>query len=231
MYWPAYPARCPVRVLTERCSPWPAAFPPRSPSALPDLRSIASSVLCRRSTPCRRTRGSCSLSPSPTDPPPCGSGWPQGLSVLACPEGPQFRCMRGVYDSAVPASRSRISRFTVLPSGSPDTVGASDFGYFGAHQLQGYPACICPCPTLWVRRYRRPHMARGQDGSLLLSCMTLSFTTSRRFIPTHPGECACPTSGADRTRQARRPLLLLSVVCFRAVLSRVMLVMQGFGDG
>src|SRR5258706_9411790 len=27
-------------------------------------------------------------------------------------------------------------------------------------------------------------MARGQDGSLLLSCMTLSFTTSRRFIPT-----------------------------------------------
>jgi len=27
-------------------------------------------------------------------------------------------------------------------------------------------------------------MARGQDGSLRLSCMTLSFTTPRRFIPT-----------------------------------------------
>src|SRR5579859_2550292 len=27
-------------------------------------------------------------------------------------------------------------------------------------------------------------MARGQDGSLFLSCMTLSFTTPRRFIPT-----------------------------------------------
>ena len=27
-------------------------------------------------------------------------------------------------------------------------------------------------------------MTRGQDGSLLLSCMTLSFTTSHRFIPT-----------------------------------------------
>src|SRR5665811_1883840 len=52
----------------------------------------------------------------------------------------------------------------VLPSGSPVTVGASDFGYFGAHQLQGYPACTCPYPTLRVRRYRRPHMARGQDG-------------------------------------------------------------------
>jgi hypothetical protein len=43
------------------------------------------------------------------------------------------------------------SRVTVLPSGSPDTVGASDFGYFGAHQLQGYPAYMCPCPTLQVR--------------------------------------------------------------------------------
>jgi hypothetical protein len=38
-----------------------------------------------------------------------------------------------------------------LPSGSPDTVGASDFGYFGAHQLQGYPAYMCLCPTLQVR--------------------------------------------------------------------------------
>jgi hypothetical protein len=28
-------------------------------------------------------------------------------------------------------------------------------------------------------------LTRGQDGSLLLSCMTLSFTTPRRFIPTH----------------------------------------------
>jgi hypothetical protein len=98
----------------------------------------------------------------------------------------KFRCMCGVYDSAVPASRLRISRSTVLPSGPSDTVGASDFDYFGAHQLQGYPACTCPCPTLWLRRCRRPHMARGQDGSLFLSCMTLTFTTSRRFIPTHP---------------------------------------------
>src|ERR1051325_41848 len=30
-----------------------------------------------------------------------------------------------------------------------------------------------------------PRMARGKDGSLLLSFMTLSFTTSRRFIPTN----------------------------------------------
>ncbi len=72
--WPTRPARCPVRVSTERCSPWPAAFPPRSPSALPGLRSTASSVLCRCSTPCRRTCGPYSSSPSPADPFPCGCG-------------------------------------------------------------------------------------------------------------------------------------------------------------
>ena len=32
---------------------------------------------------------------------------------------------------------------TVLPSGSPDTVGASDFGYFGAHYF-GIPSLHVP---------------------------------------------------------------------------------------
>src|ERR1700681_708407 len=63
---------------------------------------------------------------------------------------------------------------------------------FSPSPLQGYPACTCPCPTLRERHYCCPHMARGQDGSLLLSCMTLSFTTSRRFIPTHPGRRPTP---------------------------------------
>src|ERR1017187_3047122 len=44
-----------------------------------------------------------------------------------------------------------FSLAAVLPSSTPDTVGDSDFGYFGAHQLQGYPACMCPFPTLQVR--------------------------------------------------------------------------------
>ena len=33
--------------------------------------------------------------------------WPQGLSVLACPEGAQSPCMPGVYDSAVPTAYQR----------------------------------------------------------------------------------------------------------------------------
>src|SRR2546421_4514512 len=32
-------------------------------------------------------------------------------------------------------------------------------------------------------------MTRGRDGSLLLSRMTLSFTTPRRFIPAHSAAC------------------------------------------
>jgi hypothetical protein len=76
---------------------------------LPGLRSTASLVLCRCATPYRRTRGSYSSSPSPTDPHPTGCEWPQGLSVLACPEGPQFPCMPGVYDSAVPATHKRCN--------------------------------------------------------------------------------------------------------------------------
>jgi hypothetical protein len=37
-------------------------------------------------------------------------------------------------------------------------------------------------PTLQVQPRDRPRMARGQDGSLFLSCTTLSFAASCRFI-------------------------------------------------
>src|ERR1700730_12615146 len=49
------------------------------------------------------------------------------------------------------------------------------------------PQPLVQYATLQVRPRDRPHMGRGQDGSLLLSCMNLSFTTSRRFIPTLSG--------------------------------------------
>src|SRR3979490_652498 len=98
----------------------------------------------------------------------------------------KFRCLLGAFDSAVPrracVGARRCVAFRV--AGHRRRYCCGDFG---AHQLQGYPACTCPCPTLRVRRFRPTHMAPGQDGSLLLSSMTLSFTTPRRFIPTHPG--------------------------------------------
>jgi hypothetical protein len=110
---------------------------------------------------------------------------------------PSFYACVGSTTPQVRIVLALFAHAAVLPSGWPDTVGAHGFGDFGAHQLQGYPAHICPSPTLPVRRYRRPHMARGQDGSLLLSCMTLAFTTSRRFIPTLSGPGACPTKSVS----------------------------------
>jgi hypothetical protein len=65
-----------------------------------------------------------------------------------------------------------------LPGGV--TPSASRISVFGAQ----YPACIYPCPTLQVQPHDCPRMARGQDGSLRLSCMALTFTAPRRFIPT-----------------------------------------------
>src|SRR6266851_8426166 len=51
------------------------------------------------------------------------------------------------------------------------------------------PSLHVPLSTLRWRPCGRPRMTRGQDGSLLLSCVTLSFTTPRRFIPAHSTAC------------------------------------------
>jgi hypothetical protein len=73
----------------------------------------------------------------------------------------------------------------VLPSAMLNDVGTP---VAIISQLNTRPACA-PCqrfdgmPCGWSR------MTRGQDGSLLLSCMTLSFTTPRRFIPAHSASC------------------------------------------
>ena len=97
----------------------------------------------------------------------------------------KFPCMHGVFDSAGPKAYSRLRTPQCgLPcSLTPSAPGLRDFG---AHQLQGYPAYTSPVQRFQGDLTASPGMARGQDGSLLLSCMTLSFTTSRRFIPTHP---------------------------------------------
>src|ERR1700691_3719406 len=92
--------------------------------------------------------------------------------------------MPGVYDSAEPATHKRITRAAVLPSGSPDTVGASDFGFFGAHNF-GIPSLHAPLSNASSAGLPTALTWLGvRMVSLFLSCMTLSFTTSRRFIPT-----------------------------------------------
>jgi hypothetical protein len=67
---------------------------------------------------------------------------------------------------------------------------------------------LVPLPNAsGARLYRRPRKGRGQDGSPLLSRVTLSFTTSRRFIPTQsslPGQKSCTMPTPGRSPAARR---------------------------
>ena len=113
----------------------------------------------------------------------------------------KFLCMPGAFVSAGPSARSRIPRAAVLPSESPTSL-ASWITHFGAQ----YPAYRYPCPTLQVRRCRRPHMARGQSGSLLLLCTTLSFATSCRFIPALSGPGGVrPTGVVGAVARSLRP--------------------------
>lgn len=87
--------------------------------------------------------------------------------------------MRGVFDSAG-SRRTCVSarRLVAFRLGRHRRLPAFPFS-----ELITQPA-YAPCPTLRVRPRGCPRMARGQDGSLRLSCMTLSFTAPRRFIPT-----------------------------------------------
>jgi len=93
----------------------------------------------------------------------------------------EFPCMPGVSDCGSPAD-----------AGDSASVGVAfrlverrqhpSRDYFAAQ----YPASLhVPLSTLRCQPYGWPRMTRGQDGSLLLSCVTLSFTTPRRFIPAH----------------------------------------------
>src|SRR5213082_2572985 len=55
---------------------------------------------------------------------------------------------------------------------------------FGCHlTVDTLPAC--PPSTLRVQPCDCPRMTRGQVGALRLTCTTLAFATSRRFIPAH----------------------------------------------
>src|SRR5437667_5951814 len=151
------------------------SFGPPLPSFDPTL------VLCRCTTPRCRACGSYSSSPSPTDPPPCGHGWQPGLSVLAREVSMHAWGLR----LRRVATRLAFSHAALSPSGMADTVG-SLIGLFRSSLFRVTLPAYTPVQRFKCALTVRPHMARGQDGSLLLSCMTLSFTTSRRFIPTYP---------------------------------------------
>jgi len=73
-----------------------------------------------------------------------------------------FHACAGAYDS-VPRRKSDVTRATVLASRLPDTVGASDCGYFGDHQFQGYPAYNVPLSNASSAQIPPPSHGWGQD--------------------------------------------------------------------
>ena len=116
------------------CSPWPGAFPPHPPLAVPRFCSDASPVLCSRPTPPPRSRwtcGSCLLQPA--------------RSLLRAPRGApgsralSFRTCAGPQTARGPRrARPVRSPGCGLPLGS--TASAPRTHDFAAR----YPACSCP---------------------------------------------------------------------------------------
>jgi hypothetical protein len=119
-----------------------------------------------------------------------------GISWFPCTE---FLRMPEVSDSVEP---SGFSRFRTRPYCLPHSLTASalQITLFEAQ----YSACRCPCSTLRRAPCDALRMTRGQDGSLLLSCVTLSFTTHCRFSPAHqtesPRHVACRGKGESCSR-------------------------------
>ena len=112
----------------------------------------------------------------------------------------RFLCVRGVFDSA--GSRGGLAlcpcsfRLPLLA-----TRQASRLRFFEAP----YPSPPMPLVTLRMPPRDDTRKTRGQDGLLLLSCRTLSFPTTGRFIPAHlPGTSFPQVKAPASTPQPRR---------------------------
>src|SRR2546423_8994852 len=92
----------------------------------------------------------------------------------------EFPCMLGVSDCA---ESLECLRWRIPQCGLPslETGSALRSRLFRS----SIPCLHVPLSTLRWQPCGWPRMTRGQDGSLLLSRMTLSFTPPRRFIPAH----------------------------------------------
>ena len=140
------------------------------------LCSSDSSVLCHCPTPRRRTCGPCGLSLLP---PSCNSNLAAGVCEVS-----RFSCMKflgvsGVFDYA---GLNRSSRYRACSCCLPRITKTSASGL---HLFEAR----APTPPIPCLRFAGSLAVAAQDsgpgGSLLLSCKSLSFFTSCRFIPAH----------------------------------------------
>src|ERR1700746_2754227 len=89
-----------------------------------------------------------------------------------------------------------IPHSSVLPSAHWNSVGALISDLF-----HGSIACLhVPLSTLRAQPCDCGRMTRGQVGSLGLTCTTLSFVTSRRFIPAPSKTVQNDLTGAENPR-------------------------------
>src|SRR6266508_728081 len=90
----------------------------------------------------------------------------------------EFLCVHGVFDSAGHGTLA-LTRTALLPSVLADAVGSLDCRF-----RSSIPSPHMPLSNASSAASRLPSHGSGSGWSLLLSCVTLSFTTPRRFIPT-----------------------------------------------
>ena len=120
----------------------------------------------------------------------------------------EFPCMPGVSDCAESAE---CSRWRFLRCCLPSRVTASALR--SRLFRSSIPCLHVPLSTLRWQPCGWPCMTRGQDGSLGLSCMTLSFTTPRRFYPgarhglLAVSEVAVSVSGSRTKRNSPKALI------------------------
>src|SRR6266849_7815409 len=110
----------------------------------------------------------------------------------------EFPCMLGFSDCAEPFGSSRW-RFHWYGLPSRWTTSALRIHLFHSSMSRLH----VPLSTLRAQPCDWPRMTRGQDGSLCLSCVTLSFTTPRRIIPAHPPCVRVRTRRFDMVALAR----------------------------
>ena len=116
------------------------------------------------------------LSPFPTGLPPNGAADADQVSRFSCM---MFLDVRGVSDCAGP-----LGDFVLLPPlvlSSLFVIRSTPWTFSFTAQYPARPSPVYASPSALSRRCK----TRGQDGSLLLSCKTLAFSTSCRFIPAH----------------------------------------------
>jgi hypothetical protein len=162
--------------VIAKCSPWSAPFPPQPPPPIARLCSAGSSVLRGGPTPRHRSCGPFGFCLLPPDcAAPRGQSMPRSPGSRACSFS---ACSGSSTTQGRPTARAIAAAHVAFPfcrqGRRPELVLRSSI-----------PVPPIPPSTLHSSPRGGQRKTQGQDGSLLLSCRTLSFPTTCRFIPAH----------------------------------------------